>query len=413
MNTYALIILIAIAVNYIISNLAEILDNAQSAVLPDSVKDIYQKEEYEKSLAYGKAKSHLSFLSSSVSLFALLFFWYWGGFAYLDTLTRGWSQSETQIGIYFIVILISLQWLLALPLNLYSTFVIEERFGFNRTTPGTYILDTLKGLLLAVILGLPLLATLLWFFQSMGDHAWLWVWALMTGFSLTIQFIAPTWIMPLFNKFQPMPDGELKTKILELAKSIQFPLDQVLVMDGSKRSSKGNAFFSGLGKNKRIALFDTLIEQLSSKEVVAVLAHEIGHYKHKHVYQGILISIIHTGALLYLLSIFLHHPGLFNAFQVEQLSAHAGLIFFSLLFAPIDLVLSILMNAFSRRNEYQADNFAARFSSADDLISGLKTMAREHLSSLNPHPLKVILEHSHPPLAERIRALKNVNLAKI
>jgi STE24 endopeptidase len=270
-------------------------------------------------------------------------------------------------------------------------------------------LDQIKGLSLAVLLGGPLLAGILVLFEYAGSYAWLYCWAAVTLFLLAIQYIAPTWIMPLFNKFTPMESGELKEAILRYARSVNFPIKNVFVIDGSKRSSKSNAFFSGFGRNKRIALFDTLIEKHTVPEMVAVLAHEIGHYKKKHVVQGIVVSILHMGMILFLLSLFLGSPGLYQAFYMTQQSIYAGLLFFGLLYTPIELALSTAMQVLSRKNEYEADRFSAdTIDEPRSLIDALRRLHSTNLSNLTPHPFYVFLKYSHPPLLQRMQAIQNI-----
>ena len=296
--------------------------------------------------------------------------------------------------------------MITLPFSIYHTFVIEERFGFNRTTPRTFLVDSIKGLGLAALLGAPLLSGMLALFEYAGYHAWIYCWIAVTVFSLILQYVAPTWIMPLFNKFTPLEPGELKEAILNYARSVNFPIKNVFVMDGSKRSSKSNAFFTGFGRNKRIALFDTLIEKHTVPELIAVLAHEIGHHKKKHILQGTIINIIHTGVLFFVLSIFLSSPGLYDAFYMGQQSIYSGILFFGLLYTPLEMMLSVIMHALSRKNEYEADRFAAEtIQHPQHLIEALKKLHAGNLSNLMPHPFYVFLNYSHPPLLQRIRAI--------
>jgi STE24 endopeptidase len=287
--------------------------------------------------------------------------------------------------------------------------VIEERFGFNRTTPRTFFLDLVKGLGLALLLGGLLLAAILALFQYAGTYAWLYCWAAVVMFSLAMQYIAPTWIMPLFNKFKSIESGELKEAILKYTHSVNFPIKKVFVMDGSRRSSKSNAYFTGFGHNKRVALYDTLIAQHSVPEMVAVLAHEVGHYKKRHIIQGTIINILHTGAVFYLLSLFMHSSGLYQAFYMNQESIYAGLLFFGLLYAPIELVLSVVMQRISRKNEYVADRFAAEtIDNPRSLIDALKKLHATNLSNMTPHPFYVFLNYSHPPLLQRVQAIHDI-----
>jgi STE24 endopeptidase len=310
-------------------------------------------------------------------------------------------------GLIYIGLLMLGRALLSIPFSIYSTFVLEARFGFNQTTPMTFITDMIKGFGLALLLGGPLLAGILAFFSYAGQHAWLYCWGATTAFMLGVQFIAPTWIMPLFNTFKSLDAGVLKEALFAYAKHVSFPLQDVFVMDGSRRSSKSNAFFTGFGKYKRIALFDTLLEQLTNAELVAVLAHEIGHYKKKHVIKGMLLSVAHMGVMFFLLSVFMTHEGLFAAFSMPQPSIYAGMIFFGLLYAPVELLLSVAMSLSSRRHEYQADRFAMQtVDSPEALAQGLQKLSLHNLSNLTPHPFYVFLNYSHPPVLARIEAIR-------
>jgi STE24 endopeptidase len=410
MNVYAVIILATLLIGYTLNIITDILNlKALRKELPDEFKDVYDGEKYRKSQEYTRTTTKYGFVTSTFSLFVTLIFWFSGGFNYLDQIVRGWELHPIWTGLLYIGILIFLRAIISLPFSIYSTFVIEEKFGFNKTTPGTFALDLLKGMLLSVAIGGPLLAAVLAFFQYAGDLAWLYCWAGTVIFILFIQYIAPTWIMPLFNKFKPLEGGELRSAIENYAESVKFPLKGIFVMDGSKRSTKSNAFFTGFGRNKRIALFDTLIEKHSVGELVAVLAHEIGHYKKKHIQKSMIISILHTGVMFYLLSIFLTHQGLFDAFYMDHMSIYAGLIFFGMLFTPIEMILSIFMNIFSRKNEYEADRFAAKtIEQPDSMVHALKKLSADNLSNLTPHPYYVFLNYSHPPVLRRIRAIETV-----
>ena len=375
--------------------------------LPTALEGIYKAEDYRKSQEYIRATTRFGLVGNSFALFLLLAFWFSGGFNWFDQVVRVWNYIPLVSGLLYIGILVFAYSLLTLPFSIYGTFVIEERFGFNRTTPRTFFLDRVKGLGLALLLGGTLLAGILALFQYAGSYAWLYCWAAVAIFSLAMQYVAPTWIMPLFNKFTPMESGELKEAILRYARSVNFPIKNVFVMDGSKRSSKSNAFFTGFGRNKRIALFDTLIAQHTVPEMVAVLAHEVGHYKKKHILQGTIVGILHTGVIFFLLSLLLDSPDLYQAFYMRQESIYVGLLFFGLLYTPIELVLSVVMQMFSRKNEYEADRFAAE--TVDDpcsLVDALKKLSATNLSNLTPHPFYVFLNYSHPPLLQRVQAIQ-------
>ena len=412
MNTYAIIILATLLLSYILDLITELLNlKALRDELPTEFSDVFDQEKYRKSQEYTRVKTRFGLISATFSLIVTLVFWFSGGFNWLDMLVRQWGFSEIFTGLFYIGILLIANTVLNLPFSIYSTFVIEARFGFNKTTPKTFVLDMLKGLLLGVVIGGALLGGILAFFQFAGANAWLYCWIAVTLFTIFMQFIAPTWIMPLFNKFTPLEDGELRREIMNYAQKVHFPLDNLFVMDGSKRSAKSNAFFTGFGKHKRIALFDTLIEKHSIAELVAILAHEIGHYKKKHILQGMIISILHTGVMFFLLSIFLNHSGLFDAFYMENMSIYAGFIFFGMLFSPISEILGIFMQMFSRKNEFEADQFAAETTqNSSNMISALKKLSANNLSNLTPHPFYVFLNYSHPPVLERIRALRSLQL---
>jgi len=410
MNIYAIIILATIAVDFVLDLVSNYLNlKSLSKELPDEFEGVYDEETYAKSQEYTKTQTRFGFITGGFDLVVLLGFWFSGGFNWLDEIVRAWGFGELVTGLLYIAVLMVGKSVISLPFSIYSTFVIEERFGFNKTTPKTFVLDLAKGLGLGLLIGMPLLAGILAFFMYTGDLAWLYAWIAITLFSLVMQYVAPNWIMPLFNKFTPLEEGELRTAIEEYTDKVDFPLQGLFVIDGSKRSSKSNAFFTGFGKNKRIALYDTLIENHTNDELVAVLAHEIGHYKKKHIIKGMITSVIQTGAMLFVLSIFLQAEGLFDAFYMEEMSVYAGLIFFGMLYAPIDMILSVFMQISSRKHEYEADEFAATTTGKpEDMIATLKKLSKDNLSNLTPHPFYVFLNYSHPPALQRINAIREI-----
>jgi STE24 endopeptidase len=407
-NTFAIIILAALVLDFSLKLVSDLLNlKSLKLELPFVLQGIYNQEDYRKSQEYLRTTTRFGLVDSSFTLLILLAFWFSGGFNWFDQVVTGWNFVPVVTGLRYIGILLFAYSLIKLPFDIYSTFVIEERFGFNKTTRRTFLLDMLKGFILALLLGGLLLAGILALFQYVGIYAWVYCWAAVVIFSLAMQYVAPTWIMPLFNKYTPMAEGELKEAILKYTGSVNFPIKNIFVMDGSKRSSKSNAFFTGFGRNKRIALFDTLIAQHSVPEMVAVLAHEVGHYKKKHILQGMIISIVHTGVLFFLLSLFLTSPGLYQAFGIGYQPIYAGLLFFGLLYTPIELVLSVVMQMLSRKNEYEADRFAAEtIDEPNNLIVALKKLSATNLSNLTPHPFYVFLNYSHPPLLQRIQAIQ-------
>ncbi len=412
MNIFAIIILTALLLDFVIGIVTNVLNlKSLSKVVPLEFAGVYDTETYAKSQQYTRVRTQFGFITGTFDLVILLVFWFYGGFNGLDAWIRGFPFNELVSGLIYIIMLMTAKSILSLPFSIYSTFVIEEQFGFNKTTLKTYIMDMLKGILLGAIIGIPLIAGILAFFIYAGDWAWLYAWAAVTGFTLLMQYIAPTWIMPLFNKFTPLEDGELKTEIEKYTQKVEFSLTGLFVIDGSKRSSKSNAFFTGFGKNKRVALYDTLIENHTIKELIAVLAHEIGHYKKKHIVKGMVISIVHSAVLFFLLSIFLKEEGLFDAFYMDQMTVYAGLVFFGMLYAPIEMILSIFMQMSSRKHEFEADAFAVETTgNKEDMISTLKKLSKDNLSNLTPHPWYVFLNYSHPPVLQRIEAIKQVKV---
>jgi len=408
MNIFGSVIAGTLVTVFLINLISTLLNlRASLAPLPTEFRDLYTDEAYGKSQAYLRETSRLSLFSSAFDLVLLFVFWFSGGFNLLDQFLRGFALGSVMTGVFYIGSLLLLQSVLSLPFTLYRTFVLEERFGFNRTTPAVFAGDLLKTLLLSVAIGAPLLALLLWFFQSAGGIAWLLAWGGITLVSLLLQYVAPAWIMPLFNRFVPLEDGELKSAITDYAAGVGFPLSGIYVIDGSKRSSKANAFFTGFGKRKRIALFDTLIKSHSVDELVAVLAHEIGHYTKKHILIGMVVSIVNMGVLFFLLSLFIGNAKLFEAFFMEHISVYGSLVFFMLLYTPVEFILSIVLQMLSRKHEYEADHFAVTtYSRGEALITALRNLSRSNLTNLTPHPLHVFMTYSHPPVSLRIGRLR-------
>lgn len=402
------LLIAALVIVFAIHVVADVLNlRALAREVPHDFRDLYGADRYQRVRAYTRERTRFGWIVASVQLIVLLTFWLGGGFGAVDRGTRALGWPAVPTGLAFIAILVLGRAVVSLPFAWYSTFVIEERWGFNRSTRRTFWTDVVTGVTLAIGLGGPLLGAVLWLFAATGPQAWLWCWALVTAWTVGVQYVAPTWILPLFNRFTSLPDGALRQGLLQLAEQAGFPLAGVWVVDGSRRSSKANAFFTGFGSRKRIALFDTLLATLAPDEVLAVVAHEIGHYKRRHVQWGLVLAVLHTGVLLFLLSQALRTPSLFAVFAIDQPSVHAGLVVFGILMAPLDLPLSLAMNALSRRHEYAADRFAAAaVGTGRDLAGGLRRLAADTLANLTPHPWYVALHHSHPPVVERVRALE-------
>ena len=413
-NTIAIVLLLALLLLWNLDFFATLLNlGSLKPELPEEFADVFDAEKYAKSQEYTRANSRFSIISSIASLTILLVFWFMAGFGWLDSWTRSLGLGEVTTGLVYIAAIFLGNYLITLPFTIYDTFVLEERFGFNKTTRKVFAVDQIKSLLLTALIGVPLLAGLLFIFHSVPD-AWFWAWITFSVFVLAITYLAPSLIMPLFNKFEPMEEGELKDAIYKMAEDCEFPLTEITVMDGSRRSAKSNAFFMGFGKNKKIALYDTLVENHSTEELVAVLAHEIGHFKRKHIIQRIVLSIVQFAVLFYLLGHLINPDStfaqeLFAAFGIpaENISPHAGLIFFGILFSPVSRVLGVLLNAWSRKHEFEADAYAAEAQkSSEHLISALKKLSADNLSNLTPHQLRVVLDYSHPPVLVRINALR-------
>ncbi len=411
MNFIAIIVLVTLVFDFLLHHVADFLNlKYVKDELPPEFNGLYDAEQYRKSQEYLRVNTRFEWVTSVFDVTVMLVFWFSKGFPYLDQWVRGFEKGAIITGLIYMGILILFKTLLSLPFSIYATFVIEERFGFNKTTWSVFVMDRIKGLILGMLIGGTLLSGILAFFEYAGENAWWYCWIAITLFTLVVQFIAPTWIMPIFNKFKPIEEGELKESIMAYARSIKYPLENVFVMDGSKRSNKSNAFFTGFGKHKRIVLFDTLIEQLTVPELVAVLAHEMGHFKKKHIQFMLAIGIIQMGVMFFLLSFFISFQGLFDAFYMEQKSIYAGLIFFGMLYSPIDFFTGIFMQVLLRKNEFTADMFAAKTTGdSKPLANALKKLSVSNLSNLTPHPFYVFLNYSHPPVLERIHTLDDKN----
>ncbi len=410
MNFFLILILIIIVGDYILDLVVENLNvrNLQTE-LPREFEGSYDDMKYKKSQEYLRETTRFGIFIDSISTPLTIAFILLGGFNLVDQLARSFNQNLIVTGLIFAGILMLASQLLSIPFSVYSTFVIEEKYGFNRTTPKTFILDILKGWVLTLILGGIIFSIILWFFDKVGSLAWVYCWLTVVIFQIVVTFFAPIIILPLFNKFHPLEDGELKTAIEQYAHEQQFKLKGIFKMDASKRSTKSNAFFTGFGKYRRIVLFDTLIENQTVEELLSILAHEMGHYKKKHILKSILISTGTTGIMFYILSLFLNNEELFAAFKMEHTSIYASLFFFGFLYTPISMIISIGSKILSRKHEYEADAYAAQtYKKPEAMISALKKLTVDNLSNLTPHPLKVFLSYSHPPVLERIQKLRKM-----
>ena len=390
-NILITILLIKFVIDSVLNHLnAKHFDDA----LPNDVSDVYEINEYQKSQSYKKTNHNFSKITSLFSLITTLLFFFLNGFSIVDEIARGFSNNIIIITLIFFGIIIIGSDIISIPFSLYKTFVIEEKFGFNKSTKKLFFLDKIKGLLMTIILGGSILSIITWFYEFTGNYFWIYTWLLITTFSVFLNMFYSKLIVPLFNEQTILEEGDLKNEIVKYVNSVGFKANNIYVLNGSKRSTKANAYFSGFGNQKRITLYDTLINDLENNEIVAVLAHEVGHYKRKHILYNLTSSIILTGFALFVLSLFIKTPVLSLALGVSHPSFHIGLIAFGILYSPVSQILGVFMNYMSRNFEYQADNYAKNTFSASPLISSLKKLSKNSLSNLTPHYLYVFF-HFH------------------
>ena len=407
-QTYYFIIIGALIVEYLLSTISSVLNmNSITSTIPDGFQEFYDDKKYSKSQQYLKDKTKLGLYSSTFSLILTLIVIHFGLFGFLDEFIRSNSTHYIISGLLFFGILFLINDVLNIPFSLYSTFVVEEKYGFNKTSIHTFIADKFKGYGLTIVFGSAIMVPVFYFFNTFQDNGWWIAWALITAFMIAVQPLFVHVIAPMFNKFTPLEEGDLKTAIEEFANKVGFPIGRIDVMDGSKRSAHSNAYFSGFGKSRRIALFDTLLDKHSTEEIVSVVAHEIGHYKKKHIITGTVLGVIETGIMLFIFNLFMNDSDLFAVFSVDTVSIYCGLVFFSMLYSPISMVTSIFTTAMSRKNEFEADAYALETTQKPEpLISMLKGLSASNLSHLTPHPLMVFLSYSHPPVVDRIAAVQ-------
>jgi STE24 endopeptidase len=406
-TTLFYVIIFILIAQFIIESILDYL-NAQKFQdpIPSELDDNFDEKAYVKSQAYKKTNYKFGLFSSLFSLVLTVAFLWYGGFEWIDTLTRSYTDHPILMALIFFGIIMLGSDLITTPFAYYKTFVIEEKFGFNKTTKRLFVVDKIKGWLMLAILGGGILAIVIWFFQWAGTDFWIYAWGIIAAFTIFMNLFYSKLIVPLFNKQTPLEDGSLRNKIQEYAHTVGFELKNIFVIDGSKRSTKANAYFSGFGKEKRVTLYDTLIKDLEEDEIVAVLAHEVGHYKRNHILFNLFVSILLTGFTLYLLSLFINTPAVSLAIGVTVPSFHAALIGFGILYSPISEITGLAMNYLSRKFEYQADDYAKNTFAANPLITSLKKLSRNSLSNLTPHPAYVFMHYSHPPLINRIRNLR-------
>jgi len=408
-NDILLIIIIILSVEYFFDQILYYLNlKNQKPGLPEELSDIYKEEKYKKSLAYQRTNTRFSSVTSTFSFALFIVILLTGFLGVIDQLIAAhFEHLIIQALVFFGLIFIASD-ILNTPFQIYHTFVIEEKFGFNKTTLKLFIVDKLKGYLLTAIIGGAILSLLLYLIISIGPDFWIYFLVAIAAFMVFVNMFYTTLIVPLFNKLTPLEDDELKSAIEDYSAKVNFPLKNVFVIDGSKRSSKANAFFSGIGKKKKIVLYDTLIEKHSIKELVAILAHEVGHYKKKHVYTGLLLSILQSGLMLYVMSWIIYNPEISQALGANRLSLHLNILAFGILYSPISKFLGVLMNVFSRKNEYEADQYATETYDGSALQTALKKLSVDNLSNLLPHRWYVFFHYSHPPLLKRLKHIESI-----
>lgn len=409
-ETIFFIIVVFLCLDFVLERVLESLNSKHmSPVLPDSLKGIYEEKEYSRFQSYKRENGRLDSWSSGVGFVVMIVFLVAGGFGWYNSWVVSLTDSVVWQTILFVVGLSVVSSVLDIPFDYYATFRIEEKYGFNKTTRRVYWLDTVKELFLSLVLGGVLLALVVWFYTWAGTYFWLYAWGAVTLFSVFMAMFYSQLIVPLFNKQTPLQEGSLRDKIQAFAGKVGFKLDNIYVIDGSKRSTKANAYFTGLGPKKRVVLYDTLIDELTEEEIVAVLAHEVGHYKKRHTLRSMVVSVIQMGVLFWLFSLCVNNVALSEALGGDRAYFQMGLIAFAILYSPVNLILGIGMNVWSRSNEYEADAFAARYYEGDYLVSGLKKISVKSLSNLTSHPLYEYVYYSHPSLLKRIDAIKRIH----
>lgn len=405
-NIVFFLIVLFIVADFLLERVLALLNAKKIGIaIPPILEGIYDNEKYQKQQRYSLVNYKFGIFTSSFNVFILLIMFAFGLFGLLDGVLRGVIENELLLTLVFFGVLFFANDILNTPFDYHQTFVIEEKFEFNKMSKGLFFIDKLKGIFLAVIIGGAILSVITLIYQWLPNYFWLLAWAVIAFFNVFLMMFYSEWIVPLFNKQTPLEEGELRTKIEEFSKKADFDLINIFVIDGSKRSTKANAYFSGLGAKKRIVLYDTLIHELTADEIVAVLAHEIGHYKKKHTLVMLFLSLINMLVMFAVLGWFLGSPLIAQALGSTISSFHLGLLAFGILYSPVSTVLSLGVNMLSRKNEYEADAYAAQFGLSEYLISALKKLSAKSLSNLQPHPAYVFVHYSHPTLLQRINAL--------
>lgn len=406
-QTILVIIVIITGLSFAFDVLLDYINlKAQKSDISDDVAAFYDRDKYRQSLAYHSEQTRFSFVTGTFSFLLSMAMLLFGGFGWLDSLLRVYIENDIVLALAFFGIIMIASDILNTPFQWYATFVIEEKYGFNKTTVKTFVVDKMKGYVLSVIMGGLLLSVLIYLIKFIGPSFWIWFALIAALFVLLINMFYTSWLLPLFNKLTPLPEGELKSAIEAYSVGVKFPLDNVFVIDGSKRSKKANAFFSGIGRKKKIVLYDTLIANHTTEELVAVLAHEVGHFKKRHIIWGYVLSVVQVVFTLFVLSLMVFNENVSLALGATQLGIHLNLLAFGILFSPISAITGFFMNMYSRKNEYEADAYARETYGSIPMVSALKKLSVDNLSDLYPHPLYVFFHYSHPPLLKRLAALQ-------
>jgi STE24 endopeptidase len=411
MNIFTCLVLSFVVAIYLIETISDLLNLKNiSNEIPQEFEGFFDKGKYAKAQNYLKDKTKVLILSSTITLVMQIAFILLGGFNYVNSIALSFGFGTVVSGLIFAGILYLICQIVDLPFSAYSTFVIEEKFGFNKMNVKTFVSDFFKSIIInGIILGITF-SVIVWLFSNIAHYAWLYAFAAITAFELFITFIYPIVVMPLFNKYTLLEDGELKKSVEEYAKKENFKMKGLFKMDNSKRSTKSNAFFTGFGKSRRIVLFDTLIQKHTVKELTSVLAHEMGHFKLGHIIRQMIFSFISMGGMLFIFSLFINEAWLYKAFLMDTQPVYAGVIFFAFLYAPVSFILSTISSCLSRKYEYEADAYAlTTYKHPQDMINALKKLSVDNLSNLHPHKLKVFLDYSHPPVLDRINVIKNIS----
>ena len=408
-DTILLIILAITGVDFLLEQILDYINlKRQPAALPRQLEGIYESEKYKKSVEYNRTKTRFSFLTATFGFAIAFVLLLTGGFGWIDEWLRQYIENPLLLALVFFGTLYLASDIITIPFQLYSVFVIEERFGFNKTTPGVFVFDKLKSYVVTFIIGGLVMGALLFLILSLGKPFWLYFWVVIALFLLFINMFYASLIVPLFNKLTPLESGDLKNAIEAYSKRVNFPLDNIFVIDGSKRSTKANAFFSGIGKKKKIVLYDTLINNHTTEELVAVLAHEVGHFKKKHIITGYLLSVLQVGFMLWIMSWMIFSSELSFALGAGQMGFHLNLLAFGILYSPVSKIAGLVLNRYSRKNEFEADAYAASTYHGPSLKEALKKLSVNNLSNLTPHPLYVFFHYSHPPVLQRLKAIDEV-----